>query len=355
MIQFPYNDFTKGISIKGEYHWPNEISSFRDQNNQIVILIPDGFLMPGQDDGALYAVRNPNKKKAVPIRITTKKPGWFYHRAVFVELSNGKKGILTARAHKPLFGQGRGELVWLSFPESDERTWWETSEAWPETVLVEGPDVMFEILHRDDDVRTLTICCAHFFGKKLSVHLLRESSVFPFIEVVESEYVDTIGSPYGLCLTTMPARSPVESVSTSRMRRYGNTRRERLSKVSVDYASTAAIINGNTAPAMEPTHLIVSTHECSYDIPKALQMVWAVITGKYPRINTGESVFKVGEKSIVEKPKSEEGGALIAYEIPSHTYTKKSLNISQWNRHTLFRGFKVRGWGGIFSPGTSQL
>ena len=350
-MQFPYNDFSKGISIKGDYHWPNEISSFRDHNNQIVILIPDGFLMPGQDDGALYAVRSPNKRKAVPVRITTRKPGWFYHRAVFIELSNGKKGILTARAHKPLFGKGRGELVWLSFPDEDDQQWWETGEAWRETVLVDGPDVMFEVLHRDNSLRTITVCCAHFFGKKLSVHLLRESNEFPFIEVACSEIVDTVGSPYGLCLTSMPSHLNSERLDSPQLKRYNNRKREKYTKNPVDYASTAAIINGNTATAMEPTHLIVSTHECSYDIPKALQMVWAAVTGKYPRINTGESVFKVGEKSVVEKPKNEEGGALFAYEIPSKTFSKKALNISQWNRHTLFRGFKVRGWGGIFSPG----
>jgi hypothetical protein len=25
--------------------------------------------------------------------------------------------------------------------------------------------------------------------------------------------------------------------------------------------------------------------------------------------------------------------------------------VNEWKRHTLFRGFKVRGWGGIFAPG----
>ena len=53
---------------------------------------------------------------AKPIRITSKKPGWFYHRAVHVTLPNGKEGILTARANKPLFGKGKGELVWLNIP-----------------------------------------------------------------------------------------------------------------------------------------------------------------------------------------------------------------------------------------------
>ena len=29
----------------------------------------------------------------------------------------------------------------------------------------------------------------------------------------------------------------------------------------------------------------------------------------------------------------------------------KKIDISEWQRSTLHKGFKVRGWGGIFSPG----
>ena len=71
-------------------------------------------------------------------------------------------------------------------------------------------------------------------------------------------------------------------------------------------------------------------------------------------------------------PESEEGGALFAYEIPQtkplirkkkriregdndegvfETEGSRSDENDGWKRHTLFRGFKVRGWGGIFSPG----
>lgn len=39
-----------------------------------------------------------------PIRITSHKPGWFYHRAVHVKLPGGHEGILTARAKKTVLG-----------------------------------------------------------------------------------------------------------------------------------------------------------------------------------------------------------------------------------------------------------
>jgi hypothetical protein len=389
ITQFAYNDFSKGISINGDYCWPNEVSSFRDHTNQLVMLIPDGFLMPGQNDGALYAVRNPNKRKSIPIRITASKPGWFYHRAVYVELINGKKGILTARAHKPLFGEGKGELLWINLPDNIQENWWDSEQKspkpWTETVLVEGPDVMFEILNRDSVTGCLRICAAHFFGKKLSVHTLQPTSTAPYIKVVESSSMDTIGRPYGLCLTSMPLEQDCQgnefskSSSGNSLKKVvtGSSRRREKQltpKYYSDHVNTAAIVNSYSPPTSDPTHILVSTHECSYDVPKALQMAWSAITGQYPRIKTGESGFQIGERSVVErsKPNNEEGGALFAYEIPAfrpteslsirpteiHTDRPTELSssssgdsIQHWQRHTLFRGFKVRGWGGIFSPG----
>lgn len=62
-----------------------------------VMLVSDGFILPGHDDGGLYAVVNPRSSAAQVYRITQHKPGWFYHRAVHVHLPGGRQGILTAR------------------------------------------------------------------------------------------------------------------------------------------------------------------------------------------------------------------------------------------------------------------
>lgn len=43
--------------------------------------------------------------------------GWFYHKAVWLVLPGGKKYVLTARVHKPLFGQAEGQLVLLEMPQ----------------------------------------------------------------------------------------------------------------------------------------------------------------------------------------------------------------------------------------------
>lgn len=51
------------------------------------------------------------------IGMMEKTRGWFHHRAVWLVLPGGKKVVLTARVHKPLFGPAEGELVLLEMPQ----------------------------------------------------------------------------------------------------------------------------------------------------------------------------------------------------------------------------------------------
>ena len=344
-------------TLSGDYLWPNELSQFVDHLGHTVTLIPDGFLLPGQNDGGLYAIRDPHsEQQSRPIRITKRKPGWFHHKAVHVRLPGGKEGILTARARKPLFGRGQGELVWLAMPPKD--TAWHSScsvaegdddddtygdqgleidtalnAPWEETVLAAGPDVMFEVVDLDPSDDCVEVIAAHFFGSQLSVHSLRASRGAPFVEVVKSTMLPTEGRPYGLCLATMPA-GPWEAAD------------QRADKA-------------DPVPA-PPSHLLVSTHECAYDVPSALAMAWAALRGRYPRVKTGGAgSFRSGERLSLERgSKASElaaGGSLFAYELPSprpaSTQQGAGSTSPPWKVHTLFRGFKVRGWGGIFSPG----
>ncbi|CAN0385800.1 unnamed protein product, partial [Ectocarpus sp. 12 AP-2014] len=120
------------------------------------VLIADGFLVPGKADGGVYLVVPPAAEephaagggdfgvdgaarggesraegkaaagaaaaagRSPPgdriVRLTNPKRGWFYHKAVWVVLPGGKKVVLTARVHKPIFGQAEGELVLLEMP-----------------------------------------------------------------------------------------------------------------------------------------------------------------------------------------------------------------------------------------------
>ena len=87
--------------MPGPYLWPNELNVWEDSAagmlDSPVMLVSDGFILPGHDDGGLYAVVNPRSSAAQVYRITQHKPGWFYHRAVHVHLPGGRQGILTAR------------------------------------------------------------------------------------------------------------------------------------------------------------------------------------------------------------------------------------------------------------------
>ena len=420
IMQFDLNDNSKSRTLKGDYLWPNELTVYNDKNNNTVMLVPDGFLMPGQSDGGLYAIPNPNNPESQPIRITARKEGWFYHKAEYIKLPGGKEGIITARANKPLIGRAQGELVWLTVPtkeELDDSFKKKESKPWRETVIAKGPDVMFEVLDINPEDTTVEVIAAHFFASKLSVHSIRGLSELDNdgndneIKVREIMEIDTEGRPYGLCLTTMTPESNDNNKNSN-----SNSDMVDINKIGVRAAVATDV--------SLPTHLIVSTHECSYDIPSALQMVGAAVRGLYPRLRSGTvgSGLRAGDKEDVESgpasTNTEQGGALFAYRLPDarqwngrraqagplpsggipvpplalrtdvdidnissssssssskvgdtnsiNTYqtnsninsnsncmldNKKSPTMLPWDRQTLFRGFKVRGWGGIFSPG----
>jgi hypothetical protein len=68
------------------------------------------------------------------------------------------------------------------------------SSPWVETILAEGPDVMFEVLDLDPSDECLEVVSAHFFGEKLSVHSIRAIPEAPFIETSVMKTLDTIGT-----------------------------------------------------------------------------------------------------------------------------------------------------------------
>jgi hypothetical protein len=368
-MQFDLADLTASAVLDGDFLWPNELTRVQLDDQRSAMLVPDGFLMPGQSDGALYLILNIGTASAKPIKITSPKKGWFYHRAVFVTLPTGQKGVITARANKPLFGEGRGELVWLAVPddlgEPSNLESGETPKPWKETVLAVGPDVIFEVMDLDKRDDSIELVAAHFFGRKLSVYSISGRGK-DSIEIEQINEMETSGRPYGLCL----ARFPVESDQTTA-----------TSQASIQASSTTELCspsNPSDSAAYDvssPTHILVSTHECSYDVPGALSMAFSSLTGKYPRIKTGDygSGLRPGEKHTVENGPgaidTENGGSLFAYAIPGlneagknidesgapfkekKEKTRPSIGRGYWERKTLFRGFKVRGWGGIFSPG----
>lgn len=477
------------------------------------MLVPDGFLMPGQSDGGIFAIQDHQQSNPkAPVRITAPKDGWFYHRATYVRLPGGSEGILTARATKPLLGEGYGELVWLILPNGASVNHLKEGNYLEEVVLAQGPDVMFEVFDFNLADDTLEVIAAHFFSRKLSIHSLRAINRFPFVEVTKSSVIDTIGRPYGLSFATFSNNDLADSstaangnneaseheehssfrvVSSQRSRHSMRKRDRQQLRQSLFQKKFPSISQGGflppsfrnqdhasshcQCPNTNPTHILVTTHECSYDISSAIDMAFNTIQGDYPRVKTQQShadsanlrKARLGEKIVSQKggsfldgndprqqrsavsnmqefvsgqefdpdtPDSVSGGSLFAYEIPrSHFATtqvsgnekgsgerlyasttnkrdssrretkrerdlrvERSLlsfmaqnsdqipsssrkkmpgrlkydnkfdqsakgemrvdasavsSLHNWRRSTIFRGFKVRGWGGIFSPG----
>ena len=46
-MQFDLKDLSKSRVLKGDYLWPNELTMFSDKNDRPILLVPDGFLLPG--------------------------------------------------------------------------------------------------------------------------------------------------------------------------------------------------------------------------------------------------------------------------------------------------------------------
>ena len=177
------------------------------------------------------------------------------------------RGVLTARANKPVLGRGQGELVWLKLPEEGEGS----DEPWEEVVLAEGPDVMFEVTDLDPADGALDIISAHFFGQKISVINLKATRMEDSSEVMvqgsQQMVMETNGKPYGLCLADLSADGAGAGEG-------GN-----------------AVINTNTDAgtplSSKFTHLLVSTHECAYDVPSAVSMILGTLGGRYPILRSG--------------------------------------------------------------------
>eukprot|EP00455_Lapot_gusevi_P009013 TRINITY_DN13_c0_g1_i5.p1 TRINITY_DN13_c0_g1~~TRINITY_DN13_c0_g1_i5.p1 ORF type:complete len:405 (-),score=164.36 TRINITY_DN13_c0_g1_i5:108-1322(-) len=197
-------------TITSSLAWPNEVYAipktiFGADN---YLLVADGFLVPGKSTGNVYVIP---VISGTPIGLAKPKSGWFYHRAKWVDMNgDGRLDVLTARATKPFFGSGKGELVWLEQPANDPLH----SVPWTEHVVQQGPDVMFCIGELDNDTSTLELVATQFFGQKLtlSVLSLTDGSLLS-TRVID----DTIGAAYNVALEDLNNDGKAELLVTNHM------------------------------------------------------------------------------------------------------------------------------------------
>jgi hypothetical protein len=226
----------------------------------------------------------------------------------------------------------------------------------------------FDLNTNDDNFQVVTV---NFFDEKISIYSLQPTSEHPFLHVANTTYLDTVGRPYGICLANFNPKYVDDSDDL-----------EVTINHSLDLTSRVSLITGHsskgrfhiTSPASpplphdnavcdnrNPTHILVSTHECSYDVSAGASMIQDFVRGKFPMIKSGNDIYD-GRQAVESGAfAAESGGALFAFEIPAlespTTEDAKMLvhRSSSWKRHTLFRGFKVRGFGGLVSPGAPGL
>jgi len=200
------------LRLRTELVWPNSVEHVpRDFLAPLFgegfdvtasLLIADGFLVPGKTTGGVFLVQNPGSSKELSARLTrTDDSRWFYHRAVPFEMQ-GHKGVLTARALKPLspFQPAKGELVWLEAPNATNPAapW---NVPWREVVLAEGPDVMFEVVDLDGTDDTVEVFAAEFFAQRLTMHSLKWDAQERLPKVVQREVLDdSLGQAYSVAL-----------------------------------------------------------------------------------------------------------------------------------------------------------
>lgn len=169
-----YTDFSSAdvaTVSSGFFKWPNRVSTAPREIGDFIV-VPDGFLVPGKSTGGIYFLgcdpsRHGRRQTAsTPIELTTRKEGWFYHMVAWRDMNgDGRLDALTARAHKPLIGEGEGELLWLEQPASAPLT----SVPWKEHVVVSGPDVIILPADLDPSDDQFEVFACEFFAKKLSV------------------------------------------------------------------------------------------------------------------------------------------------------------------------------------------
>ena len=97
--------------------WPNEVNAVPKENTVScsegnVLLVTDGFLVPGKDKGGLHIVKNLGDEDESRVSLTGI-TDWFYHKAVWMDMTgDGRQSILCARAKMDFTGKGEGQLVW---------------------------------------------------------------------------------------------------------------------------------------------------------------------------------------------------------------------------------------------------
>lgn len=176
----------------GGLKWPNELNAveFPATHGSGFATVADGFLVPTKQTGAVVMV---HLESGALFQVSREKRGWFYHRAITSDWDgDGDQDLVAARANVPVFGgKPTGELVLFVNPGHME-------SPWKEVVIVQGPDVMFELEDFDGDDLP-EVVATQFFSQELVIYK-RDSLTQPLERVFVD---DTLGQAFDVSVADL--------------------------------------------------------------------------------------------------------------------------------------------------------
>lgn len=198
-------DTVKAHDVSGEFIWPNSADLVPDSVfGPNKALVADGFLVPGKGNGGLYILDMQTGERHP---LVAPKSGWFFHSGIWTDMNgDGNLDCVTARANKPMFGGGQGEMLWLENPGNG------AMDGWDEHVMVEGPDVFVRSIHLKG-VTAPSFVAAEFFGQAVSLVYQNEAGKWQR-KVID----DTIGSVFDVRVADLNQDGREELVVTNHVK-----------------------------------------------------------------------------------------------------------------------------------------
>lgn len=171
------------------------------------------------------------------------------------------------------------------------------------SVLDEGPDVMFAVADLDTSDDSIEVIASQFFDKKVSLCSIQRG---PTPKVTFRRTIDDkCGSAFASILADLDCSKNTNSNEN---------------RIVLDSGSTVETCK----PGDSFSHLLVTSHECSFANERA------------------EETDSSNENAV-------DGGSLFAYRIPSG---KNAWKTETWVRTTVASGFRVKGQlGNVINPG----
>lgn len=188
--------------------WPNGVSvvpedvKIASTRGVMQVVGCGGFLVPTHGDGSCRVYDLDAEGALVQtLEIAKAGMGHFFHHAEFYDVDgDGWKDLVTAKAKKGLFGTGPGQLFWYKNPGHVTK---KKARLWAEHLLVDGPDVSFELVDLNHD-GVPEILSTQFFVKKLVLHYLDDGADFRNTSAWQARVLDDqVGELFNLTMVDL--------------------------------------------------------------------------------------------------------------------------------------------------------